>query len=164
MGPSEWAFARPSFWADIKWLASHRFEHPEIRSFFAFAFIIWIFVTYFFFIKRFALAYSSPKMRAKVWMWTAPTYLELRVTGFWMAGSFFKKGKHGLAHLGHAGNQFGFCGVCILGWEVISVSWQKKSTSLFMRSHCLIGKKNHYCLLFTERMGIFTMLLLSGKQ
>lgn len=110
----------------------------RIRSSFVFAFtmekcvfkkknLINNFAPISFFIKHFALPHYAPKMHARFWMWTTPTYLELGVTGLWMAGSFFEKGKHGLAHLGHAGNQFGFCGVWILGWEVISISWEKKA-------------------------------------
>lgn len=79
--------------------------------------------------------YDNSQMHRILWKWIAPADLDLRVTGFWMAGSFFQKGKHGLAHLGHAGDQFGLSGVWILGWEG---SWMSRRNE-FMRSYCCRG-------------------------
>lgn len=91
----------------------------------------------FHFMKHFAVAYYTPEMHRKWWPWLVPTHLDLRVTGLWMAGGVFQKGKHRLAHLGHAGDQLSFSGVRILGWEVSWMSWMNE----FMRSYCFRGKK-----------------------
>lgn len=45
------------------------------------------------------------------------THLKLRVTGFRLTGHSCQKGQHGLTHLCHARDQFGFCGVRILKLE-----------------------------------------------
>lgn len=115
------------------------------------------------------------KVEKDVLMWIVPTYLNLRVTGFWMAGNVFYKGKHRLAHLGHARNQLGFCGIWILKWGTESIRCQikKKSSSIIftiisiLTRECVIIQKTikvPYCQLFTVWLGLCTMWWLPEKK
>lgn len=45
------------------------------------------------------------------------SHLELRVAGFRLAGHPCQKGQHGLAHLCHARDELGFCGIWVLQLE-----------------------------------------------